>query len=131
MLLGYSRFLGRSKRSNVKPDEELNLTLKFDNVATKLPPKLQLEICDPDSGKVVFMKRQNIYYIKLQEKLATLDCGKNYVLKVTSIKDNITADEEVVIQKKDAEKSGGKSFLFRDVNGYQVSGTLFSCLTKI
>merc|ERR1740129_444827 len=25
----YSRFLGRSKRSNVKPEEELNLTLKF------------------------------------------------------------------------------------------------------
>ena len=53
------------------------------------------------------MKRQNIYYIKLQEKLATLDCGKNYVLKITSIKDNITSDEEVVIQKKDAEKSQG------------------------
>lgn len=101
----YSRFLGRSKRANVKPEEELNLTLKFENVATKLPPKLQLEICDPDSGRVVFMKRQNIYYIKLQEKLATLDCGKNYVLKITSIKDNITSDEEVVIQKKDAEKS--------------------------
>ena len=86
----------------------MNLTLKFENVATKLPPKLQLEICDPDSGQVVYMKRQNIYYIKLQEKLATLDCDKNYVLKVTSIKDNITADEEVVIQKKDAERSQGK-----------------------
>ena len=56
------------------------------------------------------MKRQNIYYIKLQEKLATLDCGKNYVLKITSIKDNITSDEEVVIQKKDAEKSQGIFF---------------------
>ena len=104
-IAGYSRFLGRSK---VKPDEELNLTLKFENVATKLPPKLQLEICDQDSGKVVYTKRQNIYYIKLQEKLATLDCDKNYVLKVTSIKDNITADEEVVIQKKDADGSQGK-----------------------
>ena len=58
------------------------------------------------------MKRQNIYYIKLQEKLATLDCGKNYVLKITSIKDNITSDEEVVIQKKDAEKSQGIYFSF-------------------
>ena len=58
------------------------------------------------------MKRQNIYYIKLQEKLATLDCGKNYVLKITSIKDNITSDEEVVIQKKDAEKSQGINFYF-------------------
>jgi hypothetical protein len=58
------------------------------------------------------MKRQNIYYIKLQEKLATLDCGKNYVLKITSIKDNITSDEEVVIQKKDAEKSQGNKSLF-------------------
>ena len=57
------------------------------------------------------MKRQNIYYIKLQEKLATLDCGKNYVLKITTIKNNITSDEEVVIQKKDAEKSQGIYFL--------------------
>ena len=62
------------------------------------------------------MKRQNIYYIKLQEKLATLDCGKNYVLKITSIKDNITSDEEVVIQKKDTEKSQGIYFSFLNVS---------------
>jgi serine/threonine protein kinase len=77
--LGYSSFIGRSKTTSnkFKTDEELNLTLKFENVSTKLPPKLQLEICDSDSGKVVFQKRQNIYYIKLQEKLASLDCDKN------------------------------------------------------
>ena len=110
---GYSRFLNKYRTitgSNAKKDEELNLTLKFENAGKKLPPKLQLEVCDPDTGKVVFQKRQNIYYIKLQEKLASLDCDKNYVLKVTSIKDNITADEKVMIHKKDsaAGKPQGK-----------------------
>merc|ERR1712223_1399261 len=46
--LGYSSFIGRSSRitskNNNKTEEELNLTLKFENVSTKLPPKLQLEI---------------------------------------------------------------------------------------
>ena len=88
------------------------MTLKFENAGKKLPPKLQLEVCDPDTGKVVFQKRQNIYYIKLQEKLASLDCDKNYVLKVTSIKDNVTADEKVMIHKKDstAGKPQGKNY---------------------
>ena len=113
MFAGYSRFLSRTRKvdTKIKPDEELNLTLKFENLSTKLPPKLQLEICD-DSGKVVFAKRQNIYYIKLQEKLATLDCDKNYVLKVTSIKDDITAEEEVEIHKKaTTEKNKGRTMI--------------------
>ena len=110
-IAGYSSFIGRSKTTSnkFKTDEELNLTLKFENVSTKLPPKLQLEICDSDSGKVVFQKRQNIYYIKLQEKLASLDCDKNYVLKVTSIKDNVTSDGVVEIHKKDTGKSQSKT----------------------
>ena len=111
-IAGYSRFIGRSNTTSNnkfnKPEEELNLTLKFENVSSKLPPKLQLEICDSDSGKVVFQKRQNIYYIKLQEKLASLDCDKNYVLKVTSIKDNVTSDGVVEIHKKDIGKSQSK-----------------------
>ena len=49
-------------------DDELKLTLKFDNCPSKnLPTKLQLEICDSE-GNVVFRKRQNIYYVKLQVK---------------------------------------------------------------
>ena len=115
-IAGYSSFIGRSSRitskNNNKTEEELNLTLKFENVSTKLPPKLQLEICDSDSGKVVFQKRQNIYYIKLQEKLASLDCDKNYVLKVTSIKDNVTSDGVVEIHKKDTGKSQSKTLKF-------------------
>ena len=47
-------------------DDELKLTLKFDNCpSSNLPTKLQLEIKD-SSGNVVFRKRQNIYYVKLQ-----------------------------------------------------------------
>lgn len=47
-------------------DEELKLTLKFENCPSRnLPTKLHLEICD-SQGNVVFRKRQNIYYVKLQ-----------------------------------------------------------------
>merc|ERR1719225_2255201 len=122
--LGYSSFIGRSSRitskNNNKTEEELNLTLKFENAGKKLPPKLQLEVCDPDTGKVVFQKRQNIYYIKLQEKLASLDCDKNYVLKVTSIKDNITADEKVMIHKKDS--AAGKPQVSEPVKSIKSNG---------
>ena len=44
----------------------------------------------------------------MQEKLASLDCDKNYVLKVTSIKDNVTSDGVVEIHKKDTGKSQSK-----------------------
>ena len=60
-----------------------------------------LELCD-QSGNVVFKKRQNIYYVKLQEKLCTLDCDNDYILKITSIQDDIKTDEEVIIQNKQA-----------------------------
>ena len=47
-------------------EDELKLTLKFDNCPSRnLPTKLQLEIKD-SKGNVVFRKRQNIYYVKLQ-----------------------------------------------------------------
>ena len=62
---------------------------------------MHLELCDRD-GNVVFKKRQNIYYIKLQEKLCTLDSDNDYVLKVTSIQDDVKTDEEVIIQSKPA-----------------------------
>ena len=81
--------------------------MKFETISTDLPTKLHLELCD-DSGNIVFSKRQNIYYIKLQEKLATLDCDKDYVLKITSIQDDIKTDEEVVIQNKKACDGGTK-----------------------
>ena len=45
----------------------------------------------------------------MQEKLASLDCDKNYVLKVTSIKDNVTSDGVVEIHKKDTGKSQSKT----------------------
>ena len=59
------------------------------------PPKLW-------SGNVVFKKRQNIYYVKLQEKLCTLDSDSDYILRITSIQDDIKTDEEVIIQNKQA-----------------------------
>ena len=48
----------------------------------------------------------------MQEKLASLDCDKNYVLKVTSIKDNVTSDGVVEIHKKDTGKSQSKTHKF-------------------
>ena len=38
--------------------------------------------------------------------MATLDCDKDYVLKITSIQDDIKTDEEVVIQNKKACDGG-------------------------
>ena len=71
-----SQFLGYSMTSSgqrsslpgrpVTLEDELKLTLKFDNCPSRnLPTKLQLEIKD-SKGNVVFRKRQNIYYVKLQ-----------------------------------------------------------------
>lgn len=90
-----------SRYGNLANNEELQLTLKFETCSADLPAKLHLELCD-QSGNVVFKKRQNIYYIKLQEKLCTLDSDTDYTLKITAIQDDIKTDEEVVIQSKQA-----------------------------
>jgi hypothetical protein len=49
-----------------------------------LPNKIELEITD-SSGRSVYRKRQNIYYVKLQERVATLDAEKDYELRVTTV----------------------------------------------
>ena len=115
MIAGYSSYLGSrpSYNSKIKPSEELKLTLKFSSLSSDLPAKLHLELCD-EEGNVVFKKRQNIYYVKLQEKLCTLDSDHDYVLKVTSIQDDVKTDEEVLIQNKQAcdGKVQGKTNLY-------------------
>lgn len=90
-----------SRYGNLANNEELQLTLKFETCSSDLPAKLHLELCDQE-GNVVFKKRQNIYYVKLQEKLVTLDSDTDYTLKITAIQDDIKTDEEVVIQSKQA-----------------------------
>ena len=37
----------------------------------------------------IFRKRQNLYYVKVQERLSTLDAGQDYIMTVTSISGNI------------------------------------------
>ena len=51
---GYSSYLGKSRysNSNIKPNEELKLTLKFETISSDLPAKLHLELCD-QSGRVL------------------------------------------------------------------------------
>ena len=81
--------------------DELRLTLKFENESSKnLPTKIQLEICDASTGRIVFRKRQNIYYVKLQEKLSALNSAEDYVLTVTSITGRQSAEEKVTIHNK-------------------------------
>ena len=81
--------------------DELRLTLTYENESSKnLPTKIQLEICDASTGRVVFRKRQNIYYVKLQEKLASLNSAEDYVLTVTSITGREKAEEKVTIHNK-------------------------------
>ena len=43
--------------------------------STLLPDKVQLEIRD-GGGRIVFKKRQNVYYVKLQERISALDSKK-------------------------------------------------------
>ena len=93
-------------------EDELHLTMKFENESSKdLPSKIQLEIRDK-SGNIVYSKRQNIYYVKLQEKLSTLDSGKDYVMTVTSISGQLKSSEEVAIHNKhfDPSKEKGKGW---------------------
>ena len=81
--------------------DELKLTLKYENESSKnLPTKLQLEICDAKTGRIVFRKRQNIYYVKLQENLSSLNSAEDYVLTVTSISGGEKAEEKVTIHNK-------------------------------
>jgi hypothetical protein len=38
-------------------------------------------------------KRQNLYYVKVQERLSTLDASEDYVMTVTSITGNYKVDQ--------------------------------------
>ena len=81
--------------------DELKLTLKYENESSKnLPTKVELEICDAKTGRTVFRKRQNIYYVKLQENLSSLNSAEDYVLTVTSISGSEKAEEKVTIHNK-------------------------------
>ncbi len=77
-------FLTRASRFPGRVDE-LKLCLRFDVSSLGLPDKVQLEITDEKTGKVVFKKRQNVYYVKLQERISTLDSGKDYNLQVDDL----------------------------------------------
>eukprot|EP00092_Neocalanus_flemingeri_P004003 GFUD01004309.1.p1 GENE.GFUD01004309.1~~GFUD01004309.1.p1 ORF type:complete len:715 (+),score=200.07 GFUD01004309.1:151-2295(+) len=79
--------------------DELKLNLVFDVNSRQLPTKLQLEIKDK-KGRVVFKKRQNLYYVKVQERLSTLDAEDDYIMTVTSICGPSTTCEEVPIHNK-------------------------------
>lgn len=79
--------------------DELKLNLVFDVNSKQLPTKLQLEIKDK-KGRVVFKKRQNLYYVKVQERLSTLDAEDDYIMTVTSICGPSTTTEEVPIHNK-------------------------------
>ena len=68
--------------------DELKMILTFDlpksappnggnatSSSALLPDKVQLEIRD-GGGRIVFKKRQNVYYVKLQERISALDSKK-------------------------------------------------------
>jgi len=79
--------------------DELRLNLVFDVNSKQLPTKLQLEIRDR-TGRVVFRKRQDLYYVKVQERLSTLDAEDDYMMTVTTICGPATATEQVAIHNK-------------------------------
>ena len=94
-------FYSNAMRSDSGDSDELKLTLKYENESSKnLPTKIELEICDAKTGRIVFKKRQNIYYVKLQENLSSLNSAEDYVLTVTSISGSDKAEEKVTIHNK-------------------------------
>ena len=97
----YPSFPSSPLSCDSRDHDELRLTLKYENESSKnLPTKIQLEICDALTGSVVFKKRQNIYYVKLQESLSSLNSAEDYVLTVTSITGREKAEEKVTIHNK-------------------------------
>jgi len=79
--------------------DELKLNLVFDVNSKQLPTKLHLEIKDKN-GRVVFKKRQNLYYVKVQERVSTLDAADDYVMTVTTICGPSKTSEDVTIHNK-------------------------------
>ena len=87
--------------------EKLKLNFVFSGSSRLLPTKLHIEIKD-EKGRTVFRqicflrprrsivvkliqlgnvcrKRQNVYYVKLQEEISTLSAEETYIMTVTSI----------------------------------------------
>lgn len=89
-------------RSNFGRLDELKLSFRFDVDSRTLPTKIQLEITDP-SGRVVYKKRQNVYYVLVQERIPTLDGEKDYQMILTSITGTDEAQKKVIIHNKHHE----------------------------
>ena len=58
------------------------------NIKEKTEP-VQSESARQINMNWIFRKRQNLYYVKVQERLSTLDAGQDYIMTVTSISGNI------------------------------------------
>jgi len=101
--------------------DELKLNLRYDVSSSLLPTKLELEVKNKE-GKVVFRKRQNLYYVKVQERLSTLDAGEDYIMTVTSISGNRKASEDVTIHNKNyVDDSYSRSYT---TPGYEVTDSV-------
>ena len=48
----------------------------------------------------MFRKRQNLYYVKVQERLSTLDAGSDYIMTVTTLCGPSKTSEDVTIHNK-------------------------------
>ncbi len=71
------------------------MVLTFDVASSReLPDKVQLEIRD-GSGRIVFKKRQNVYYVKLQEKIAALDANRCTIIECSIEKGSISRMNEI------------------------------------
>ena len=100
----YVKHLKRFTNPANSRTEKLALNLVFEgNCSRQLPTKLHIEIKDC-KGRVVFRytesfnflkcfielllfdrKRQNVYYVKLQENISTLNAEEDYFMTITSI----------------------------------------------
>merc|ERR1711971_775066 len=95
----YVKHLKRFTNSFSSRTEKLKLNIHFAGDSRHLPTKIHIEIRDC-KGRVVFRKRQNVYYVKLQEEISTLSGEEDYVLTITSIYGPEKKSFETIIYNK-------------------------------
>jgi len=95
----YVKHLKRFTSSSSSRTEKLKLNLLFEGDSRQLPTKLHIEIRD-SRGRVVFRKRQNVYYVKLQEEISTLNADQEYYMTITSIYGPESTSFELTIRPK-------------------------------
>jgi len=118
----YVKHLKRFTNASNSRTEKLKLNLIFEGDSHELPTKLHIEIKD-SKGRVVFRKRQNVYYVKLQEDISTLNSEEDYFMTISSIYGTETEILEMTIHHRGYDQERAESSLLNIRSPSEVSQT--------